>query len=166
MFTPDFVALSFTSAVCHTVIQNSLYPTQLKHVVQRWMAEQKLILLRKTELPSGVFGDGHSYSQSGGGHSLADWFHVNYWINAVWASHNATLWIRTEAAVVQTLVAMISATLLQRDSGGHTRDSNMNNQLANKGNNKNTKSELLKYYCPIAQMNHRISVPAPFTPYM
>lgn len=89
-------------------------------------------------LPSSIFGDRHSYSQPWGGHSLTDWFHVNDWVDTVGASHNATLWIRTEAAVVQALVAVISATLLQRDSGGHTWDSNMNHQLADKGSNKNT----------------------------
>lgn len=101
---------------------------------------KRLILIGKITLPSSIFGDRHSYPQPRGSHSLADWFHVNNWVDAVWASHNATLRIRTETAVVQTLVAVISATLLQRDSGGHTWDSDMNNQLANKGNNK--KSEV------------------------
>lgn len=43
--------------------------------------------------------------------------------------------IRTEAAVIQPLVAIISATLLECDSGGHTRDSDMNYQLKRKGSN-------------------------------
>lgn len=47
---------------------------------------------------------------------------------------------------------MISATFFKCDSGGHTRDSDMNYQLAKKGNNINTHDETQKYF------NHKISV--------
>ena len=47
---------------------------------------------------------------------------------------------------------MISATFFQRDSGGHTWDSDMNYQLAKKGNNIKTHFENQKY------LNHKISV--------
>lgn len=80
-------------------------------------------------VPSSIFGDRHSYTQSRSCHSFTDWFHVNNWVDAVRASHNAALGIRTEAAVVQTSVATISAAFLQCDSGGHAWDSNMNDQL-------------------------------------
>lgn len=110
-----------------------------------WSTGEELTLDGEIKLPSGVFGDRDSYSQPRGGHSLTDRFHVNNRVDAVWASHNATLRIRTEAAVVQTLVAMISAALLQRDGRGHARDSNMNYQLA-KDTTTNTMSDLNKNY--------------------
>lgn len=116
-----FMSLSLRSWTCDPEIKDKNKTLSLtgKNKVNKW-------------LPSGVFGDRHSYSQPRGGHSLADWFHVNNWVNTVRSPHNATLRIRTEAAVVQALVAMIPATLLQRDSGGHTWDSNMNYQLEKK----------------------------------
>lgn len=61
--------------------------------------------------------------------SLANRVHVDDGIDALRATFHAALRARAEAAVVQAFVAHVMATLLQRDSGGHPRDTHVNHQL-------------------------------------
>lgn len=79
--------------------------------------------------PSSVFGHGHSHAEARSCHFLTDRVHVDDRVDALWPTFDTALRVRTEAAVVQALVPIVVAALLQGDSSGHSRQAYVDHQL-------------------------------------
>lgn len=93
--------------------------------------------MRKSfHLPPSILRHRNSDPEAGVVDPLADRVHVQDRVYAVGPAVHAALGRWAEAAVVQALVTVVVATLLQGDSGGQPRNTNVDHQLLTSGTHR------------------------------